>query len=179
MKVQCFLPLIVCGLIGTSCSRSSSHFKSLNWDAKTSTFAWPGGEVKMPRGFTHHGGEGLDTFEGHFSSPDGKLVIRYDIGWYAGARASPNGASSFEERLMKGARVWTAQRKRPDGRGGNTTDVAVTFLDAGCANFFLDSPRVEDAELIAHIAETYRPSPPRVSGARSSCEGVPGDDPKK
>jgi len=171
--------LITGALVGTSCSPSVSHSRSLRWDERTSTFAWPGGEVKIPLGFTHHGGEGTDTFEGHFSSPDGKLAIRYDIGWYAGARANPKEAASFEERFIDGARVWTAHRKRSDGRGGSTTDAAVTFPDGGCANFFLDSPRVEDAELIAHIAQTYRPSLRRDSGVGSPCQGVPADGAKR
>jgi len=138
-----------------------------------------GGEVKVPHGFTHHGGEGLDTFEGRFTSPDGKLVIRYDTGWYAGARAYPNAASSFEELLVQGARVWTVQRKRPDRAGGTRTDVAVTFPDAGCANFFLDSPRVEDAELIVQIAQSYRPSRARDSSTHIPCEGISADGSKK
>jgi hypothetical protein len=133
----------------------------------------------MPRGFTHHGGEGADTFEGHFSSPDGRLVVRYDIGWYAGAYANSKEKSSFEERFTEGALVWTAHRKRSDNKGGDITNVAVTFPDGGCANFFLDSPRVEDAELIAHIAETYRPGPRRDSSMGSRCQGVATGEAKK
>lgn len=132
----------------------------------------------MPRGFTHHGDAG-DTIEGHFSSTDGKVVIRYDIGWNAGAYASAKAGPSFNERLIDGTRVWTARRMLPDGRGGTTTEVAVTFPDAGCANFFLDSSRSEDAELIAHIAESYRSRLRKTSGTGSPCQGVRADDAKK
>ena len=136
MRTQWFL-LIMCALLGTSCSRNSCLPTGVSWDNKSSTFAWWGGEVRVPSGFTYQVDQGADTFEGHFSAPDGKLVIRHDIGWYAGAWASAKDASSFEERLIEGARVWTARRNRPDGRGGTTTLTAVTFPDAGCANFFL------------------------------------------
>jgi hypothetical protein len=171
MRTQWFL-LIMCALLGTSCSRSSSLPKGVSWDKKTSTFAWWGGEVRVPSGFTYQVDQGADTFEGHFSAPDGKLLIRHDIGWYAGAWASAKDASSFEERLIEGARVWTARRNRPDGRGGTTTLIAVTFPDAGCANFFLYSSRVEDAELITHIAQTYRPHLRQDPGTNSPCQNV-------
>lgn len=165
--MQRVLP-IICALLGTSCSHSFSCPRGLSWDENTGRFAWPEGEVNVPRGFTHHGGAG-DTVLGHFNSPDGKVVLNYDIGSNAGAYARLKGASSFEERFIGETRVWTARRQQPDGRGGTTTEVAVTFPDAGCANFFLDSLRVEDAELMAHIAQTYHPRVRRGPGVHSSC----------
>ena len=156
MRTQWFL-LILCALLGTSCRRSSALPKGVSWDKKTSTFVWWGGEVRVPSGFTYQVDHGADSFEGHFSAPDGKPVIRHDIGGYAGAWASAKDATSFEERLIQGSRVWTARRNLADGKGGTTTLVAVTFPDAGYANFFLYSSRVEDAKLIMHLAQTYLP----------------------
>jgi hypothetical protein len=170
--------LLGCVLVGTSCTRSFSQPGGLSWNESSRQFAWPGGEVKIPHGFTHHAGAG-DTFEGHFSSPDGNLTIRYDIGWYAGAYASRKDGSPFSERLIDGARVWTARRILPDGRGGSKTEVAVTFPDAGCANFFLDSSRAEDGELITGIAQTYRPGLYRRSDSSGPCQGLTANDAKK
>ncbi len=177
MRITCVL-LIIGSLIGTSC-RQSSHPEGLMWDEQSRTFSWARGEVKIPPGFKHHGGGGLDTLEGHFSSLDGKLIIQYDIGWYAGAYANPKDAVSFEEHLIEGARVWTANRRQPDGNGGTTSRVTVTFPDAGCANFFVHSANAADAELIAQIAQSYRPGLRRSVSADSPCGGVPAGVAKK
>jgi hypothetical protein len=171
MRTQWVLP-ILCALLEASCGRSSALPKGVSWDEKTSTFAWWGGEVKVPSGFTYQMDQGADTFEGHFRSPDGKLVIRHDIGWYAGVWASAKDATSFEERLVEGARVWTTLGRRPDDGGGSRSLVAVTFPDAGCANFFLYSSRVEDAAPITHIAQTYRPHVRQDAGTNSPCQNV-------
>lgn len=176
MRMQLFL-LITWVLVGTSCGPGISHPQSLTWDAGTRTFAWPGGEVKVPPGFTYHGGEGLDTLEGHFSSPDGKLAIRYDIGAFAGAYANARDASSFREHFVLGTRVWVATRPAPSI--GSTSRVAVTFPDSGCANFFVHSNRPEDAELIAQIAQSYHPHIRQDSGTGGSCMGGSSNNAKK
>lgn len=170
--------LIVCALLGVSCRRSPSVPQAVSWDKKTRMFAWWGGEVEVPRGFIYVGGVGGDTSEGHFDSPDGQLVIQYDIGSYAGAYANRENAISFEEQSVESARVWTARRALENGRGGTDILVAVTFPDGGCANFFLYSSRPEAAELIARIAQTYRPRVREGSGS-SSCGGVSPDDKRK
>jgi len=141
----------------------------VSWDKESGTFAWGSGEVKVPSGFTYQVDPGVDTFEGHFIAPDGKLILRHDIGWYAGAWASAKDASSFEERLIEGARIWTARRHWPDGRGGTTTLLAITFPDSGCANFFLYVPRVEDAQLITQLAQSYRPHLRQDPGTNNPC----------
>ena len=164
--------LIMCAVLGTACSQSPSLPKDVSWDKTTSTFAWWGGKVRVPSGFTYQVDQGADTFEGHFTAPDGKLVIRHDIGWYAGAWASAKDATSFEERLIEGARVWTARKNWPAGRGGTTTLVAVTFPDAGCANFFLYSSRIEDAEVVNYVAHSYRPNSRQDAGMSSPCQNV-------
>src|SRR6266404_3986259 len=119
--------LIICVLIEGSCARRPSQ-KGASWDSRSATFVWWGGEVKLLAGYTYQQDPGGDSFEGHFTSPNGKLVIRHDIGSYAGAWAKQGKFTSFfEERIEQGSRVWITRRSWPDGRGGNTTTLmAVT-----------------------------------------------------
>lgn len=72
--------LIVCILLGTSCQPQSFSVHGVGWDKRTGAFAWRGGDVKVPSGFTYQAVGGGDTFEGRFNSPDGKVVIHFDIG---------------------------------------------------------------------------------------------------
>ena len=98
---------------------------------------------------------------GHFTgSNKGLTQVYYDIGGPAGAYASRNAANSFSERIVEGARVWTAKKDWPDGKGGRTVLVAVTFPDSGCANFYLKSPKNEDAAVIDFIAQSFHPNGP-------------------
>jgi hypothetical protein len=151
----CFLT--GCALLGASCAQRPSLPKDASWNPKSATFAWWGGEVKLPVGFTYRVDQGTDTFQGHFTSPDGKLIVRHDIGGYAGSWAARGRAFSFEERVVEGARVWSARQVWPDGKGGSTTLVALTLPDSGCANFFLMSSKIEDATAIESIARSFRP----------------------
>jgi hypothetical protein len=164
--------LIFCALLGTSCRRDLSNPEGVRWDEKTSTFSWWGGEVRVPSGFTYQVDAGVDTLVGHFTSPNKDLVIHHDIGGYAGAWANAKDASSFEEWRVEGARVWTARKIRADGNGGSETLVAVTFPDAGCANFFLETSRLEDAKLITYIAQSYRPRSRQNADSKSYCGHV-------
>ena len=110
--------------------------------------------MSLPAGFTHQRGPS-DRIEGDFTSPDGALIVHHDIGGYAGAYANRKGALVFEQRMVDGARVWTAQRKW--GVGRTKTLVAVTFPDNGCANFFLETSNSEDAAVIDALARSFRP----------------------
>lgn len=51
----------------------------------------PSGEVTLPAGFTHREERGIDSAVGRFVSPDGQLVINYDIGPLAGVYADREG----------------------------------------------------------------------------------------
>jgi hypothetical protein len=150
--------LIICALIESSCARRLSE-KGASWDQRSATFGWWGGEVSLPAGYSYQQDPGGDSFEGHFTSPNGKLVIGHDIGSNAGAWAKQGKHTSFfEERIEQGSRVWITRRSWPDGKGGNTiTLMAVTFPDGGCANFFLKSSKIEDFETIAQLARSFRP----------------------
>lgn len=156
--------LILCALVGTACAQNYSLPKDASWNQKSGTFTWWLGEVTLPGGFTYQRDDS-DTFEGHFTSRGGNLIIRHDIGGYAGARAKLERSLSFDEKVVGGVRVWTANRKWPDGKGGHTVLVAVTFPDSGCANCFLESPNGENAATIDSIAKSFRPKGPIQTGS--------------
>jgi hypothetical protein len=155
--------LTACVLLG-ACAQRLSLPKDASWNAKSATFAWWGGEVALPVGFIYRVDQGTDSFEGHFTSPDGKVVVRHDIGGYAGAWAARGKALVFAETVVEDTRVWTAKRDWPDGKGGHTTLIAVTFPDSGCANFFLESSKPEDAAVINFVARSFRPKGPTRRG---------------
>ena len=159
--------LIACALLEESCARHLPLPKGVTWNPESATFAWWGGQVNLPVGFTYQVDQGADTFEGHFTSADGKLVIRHNIGGYAGAWASREKSFFFHENVIDDARVWIAKREWPDGKGkgGRTTLVAVTFPDSGCANFFLESSKPEDATPVDFIARSFRPTSRTAPGA--------------
>lgn len=152
----CFL--ILGALVGASCTRRLTPPEGITWNSGSATFTWSGGRIKLPRGFTYQVDQGADTSEGHFTSADGTLVIQHDIGGYAGAWASPKRSSFFEESVVENARVWVARRAWPDGKGGQTTLVAVTFPDSGCANFFVASSKPQAAVVVDLIARSFRPN---------------------
>jgi hypothetical protein len=146
--------LILCAFLAPSCARRPELPQSASWNENSGVFRWWAGEVSLPSGFTYQT-DPSDTLEGHFTSADGKFIVRHDIGLYAGIWANRRDAFAFEERITDGARVWTARRKR--GKDGATTLVAVTFPDNGCANFYLESSNSEDAAVIDALARTFRP----------------------
>lgn len=157
-KLLCFLAAVT--LLLCSCNHRAALTKGTKWDENTGTFSWWSGEVKLPAGYSYQEHRGVDTFVGHFTGSNKGLTVYYDIGGPAGAYASRNAANSFSERIVEGARVWTAKKDWPDGKGGRTVLVAVTFPDSGCANFYLKSPKNEDAAVIDFIAQSFHPNGP-------------------
>jgi hypothetical protein len=165
--------LIVCGLMVESCAQHPAPPKSVTWNPISGTFAWREGQVKLPVGFTYQVDQGVDTLEGHFTSADGKLIIRHDIGAYAGTWARREKAFFFRENVIDDARVWVAKREWPAGKEGiRTTLVVVTFPDSGSANFFLESSKPEEVTAIDFIARSFRPTsrpaPTSPNAAKSS-----------
>jgi hypothetical protein len=73
---------------------------------------------------------------------------------------------SFSVGIVEGFRVLRADRDWPDGKGGRTVLVAVTFPDAECANFFLESRNPEDATIIEYIARSFH------GRGRPACPGA-------
>jgi hypothetical protein len=149
--------LTTIALLGSACNRIS--FPGGGWDGRSATFTWWAGSIRLPPGFTYHRVRGTDSFEGRFTSPDRKLVVDHDIGacYISGAYASREKSLVFNERIVKGARVWTATKDQPLPNGRHAFRFAVTFPDNGCSNFFLYSSKPEDAETIDFIASSFQP----------------------
>ena len=126
----------------------------LVWNSESGAFSWGSGEVRLPAGFTYEAEQGIDTVVGHFTSPDGALVIEHDIGELAGEHGGIGGA----ETLTEGSRVRVGRTIDHDGKGRTTFFFKVIFPDNGCANFYLESPNERDAAAIEFIARSFRPT---------------------
>jgi hypothetical protein len=124
-----------------------------SWDFRTGEFNWWSGTVRLPPGWTYQERNEGDSFSGAFVSPDGKQWLGFDIGGYAGFWATP-GDCLFEERIVDGARVRTAQRC-PDGDPQTPNRYAVTFPDSGIANFFIYAKDLDGAAPIWFIARSF------------------------
>lgn len=140
LRSSCHLLISIAVLVGSACNRIS--FPDGGWDGGSATFTWRAGSVRLPPGFTYRPGWGGDSFEGRFTSPDRKLVVDHDIGacYISGAYASREKSLVFDERIVDGARVWTATKEQELPNGGHTFLFAVTFPDHECANFFYIPP---------------------------------------
>ena len=126
----------------------------VTWKNESGTFAWGSGEVRLPAGFTYKVDDGIDTFVGHFTSQDGKLVIQHDIGEFAGEHGGLGRSDS--ETLKEGSRVRVG-RARTDAQGRTAFYAKVSFPDNGCANFSLESANENDLAVIDFIARTFHP----------------------
>jgi hypothetical protein len=154
--------LVMFGMV--ACTNRLPVPNGATWDSHSATFRWSAGEIKLPPGFAYEVDRGTDTFEGHFTSREERVIVHHDIGGYAGCWASRHRALAFSETVVDGFRVLTATREWPNARGGRTVLVAVTFPEAACANFFLESADADDAKIIDYIAHSFRgrchPQPP-------------------
>ncbi len=132
--------------------------KDATWDAASGRFCWAEGELAVPPGFQYLPDWGTDTFVGHFTSRDGQVVISHDIGSHADTWARQDKQStSFHEDMVDGARVWVVRRDLSGGPAGRVSHFAVTFPDSGCANFYMESSKPEDGQVIEFMARSFRP----------------------
>jgi hypothetical protein len=104
-------------------------------------------------GFTYVRETGIDTFMGLFTSKDGSLVIEHDIGELAAEHA---GMGNLET-LIEGSRVRFGSVAHDDEKGGKEYFFKVSFPDASCANFYLESANEKDSAIIQFIARSFRP----------------------
>ena len=125
----------------------------LDWQKESAVFSWGTGEVKMPAGFTYARETGIDTFMGLFTSEDGSLVIEHDIG----ELAAEHGGMGNLETLIEGSRVRFGSVAHDDEKGGKEYFFKVSFPDASCANFYLESANEKDSAIIQFIARSFRP----------------------
>ncbi len=131
-----------------------------DWNWQTGRFAWEAGEVRLPRGYRYTMDVGMDSDEGHFTGPGGRVVIRHDIGSYAGAWATPCRSLLVEEWEVGGSRVWL---------GTSEYRVAVTFPDSGMANFFVDRGSREAIQVLQVLARSFRPLGEVTQDRRGPC----------
>jgi len=127
----------------------------LVWKGESGAFSWGSGEVRLPAGFTYKAYHGIDTAVGQFTSQDGKVVIKHDIGEFAGE--DEQGGMGKAETLTEGSRVKLGRVILSDDQGRTTFFSKVSFPDSGCANFYLESPNEKDETAIAFIAKSFRP----------------------
>jgi hypothetical protein len=124
-----------------------------DWRRESAVFTWGTGEVKIPAGFTYVREHGIDTFMGRFTSEDRGLTIEHDIGELAGE----HGGMGNLETLTEGSRVRFGGATYPDERGDKKYFFKVSFPDASCANFYLESTSEKDAAVIESIARSFHP----------------------
>lgn len=148
--------LWTCSLL--SCDGRIQLGTNASWTARTGEFNWGRGTVNLPPGWTYAERGSADSFAGAFVAPDREQWLGFDIGGYAGLWAKPEDCL-FEERVVDGARVWTAQHC-PDGDPQTTNRYAVTFPDSGPANFHMRATNTTYAEPIWFIARSFRPRGP-------------------
>jgi hypothetical protein len=125
----------------------------LDWQKESAVFSWGTGQVKIPAGFTYARETGIDTFVGRFTSKDGSLVIEHDIGELAAEHA---GMGNLET-MIEGSRVRFGSVAYAGEKGGKEYFFKVSFPDASCANFYLESANEKDAVIIEFIARSFRP----------------------
>src|SRR5436190_1168826 len=104
MKLKTIASIAVCLLIFAAACYAFA-FGGLIFCCDSGLFGWGSGEVKLPSGFTYKAERGMDSFIGKFTSQDGKLVVRHDIGELAGEHGGTGGT----ETLTEGSRVRTGQ----------------------------------------------------------------------
>ena len=61
------------------------------------------------------------------------------------------------ETLIEGSRVRFGSVAHDDEKGGKEYFFKVSFPDASCANFYLESTSEKDAAIIEFIARSFRP----------------------
>jgi len=139
----------------SGCTSAPELPEGASFDSATGAFVWAGGEVRLPVGLGYARIDS-ETFEGEFAAKSGRIRIHHDIGTTAGAWAQRLNSEFFEERVVDGARVWVAQRRR-GGQGEPETLVAVTFPDNGCANFFAIAKEAMNRSVIEAVGASFRP----------------------
>ena len=112
------------------------------------------GTVELPDGFTHSRGEPLDSFNGHFTSTDGHLMICYDIGAMAGVYTSgivEKDITSSSKTTVHGLTALIVIARQKD-----TRHAYISFPRGGPANFYAIIKDDDDLEMVKKLAFSYR-----------------------
>lgn len=126
----------------------------LDWKPESGVFSWGSGSVTIPSGFTYHRQNGIDSVVGYFKSDDGSRIIRHDIGELAGEHG---GTGDFES-AVEGSRLRLGRARYIDDKGAMRYLSAVSFIDAGCANFSISAANEQDVAAIELVAKSFRPA---------------------
>lgn len=163
--------VFICFLTLGACRLPTGVARDGEWNEWSGRFRWmKGHHVDVPRGFTYHPQQGIDSYVGYFASPDGQVVIKHDIGMMAGIYAAPGLAQplprnilSFEQRCLNGSRILIERDKISRENGATLFRAKLSLPDADHANFFVASEKEGNTDVIDDLARSYRGSavPPR------------------
>lgn len=154
------LGIPVCFLIWTAefitymlCRGQPDNRIRISWNQTTGSFDWGLGTITLPPNFTYERLDGIDSSVGRFRSPNGSTAVNHDIGELGGWDDGPGRS----ETLTEGARVRIRRHDAFDSTGRRPPRATLSFPDSGCAKFYLELTSTEDAEIVEHIAKSFRP----------------------
>ena len=119
------------------------------------------GSLELPSGFVVRELRGTDSHPGRILRADSTLVIHYDIGAMAGARAHPSHRASYAwltEHVVLGRRAYTGMREQ-DGRRRIVTTILGESRDAMSlpANFEAEVRDERDVAEFMFVVTSYSP----------------------
>ena len=149
--MRCAALFYLCSVVLMGCSSTRNEAPNSSSHAVVDLVD---GAVELPSGFTHTYDQGIDSIVGHFTSPDGKLVINHDIGNLAGVYALHT----------EGAEVLSSTNVTVNGltalivviRHSGVKHVIVSFPEGGPANFFAVIRNDADFEAVTNLSLRYR-----------------------
>lgn len=133
--------------------------------AMTQQVELPTGTLTLPSGFTHQGQRGTDSYPGLIVAGDSSLLIHYDIGPMAGARAHPGRRTEFLwflEHEVNGYQAYSGVLLKDGDRR-----LITTVLGQGShplalpANFEASIQGDREVAAFMLIVTSYRPRPGR------------------
>jgi hypothetical protein len=141
------------------------QFPPEHWSPGLGVFQWGTGSVQFPPNFRFETHQATDTYDGKFTSPDGRLVVHLSAGNMAGTAATPHpGTVFFQQGFIRKSRIWiSSSRFSPAAPYVHH----LSFPDANCTNFSTSSHDETGREFLLSLASTFRPTlPPALE---SSC----------
>ena len=145
-----FSIICLCGILLTGCSSTRNEESYSSGNTLIDLYD---GTVELPGGFTHTNGKGIDSFVGHFTLSDEKLVISYDIGINASVAAlHPEGKILSSTNVTVNGLTAIIVTTQLNG----VKHAIVSFPNGGPANFFAAIRNNSDLELVKKLSLSYR-----------------------
>jgi len=118
--------------------------------------------VTLPQGFRHEWGVG-DTPCGKLVSRDGKIVIEFALGFYAGTYASPRqeGQIWFRKGVVDDIPYQASLDAWTSNTGALVKTLHITFPDFGPANFWSEVENEAEIDRITKLILELKPQKPR------------------